>query len=157
MRKISSVNGWISKRVFPVIWFGFLIVIGGGMLTQMKSFIDALFPLVIMTFMAGMGYLVMKLLVFDLCDEAWDAGTHLVFRNGRTRVDVDFTNIKNVSYSMSNPPRVTLRLRQECALGDRIVFSPTLDGKFFSFKEPRVVEEIIERVDLARFPSTKAP
>ncbi len=150
MRKISSGTGWFQKRVFPVIWFGFLLLFGTGMIFNAKSILDVLFPLAIMLFMAGMGYFVVRQFVFDLCDEAWDAGTHLVFRKGLTKIEIEFTNIKNVGYTLSNPPRVTLALREPSKLGSKIVFSPIIEAKFFFFKDPKIVEELIERVDMAR-------
>jgi hypothetical protein len=97
--------------------------------------------------------LLMFWLVFDLCDEVWDAGTHLVLRKGSIYAEVYFENIKNVGYGgMTNPRRVTLTLREACALGSKVVFSPAIgaEARLLFWTEPKIVEELIERVDQAR-------
>ena len=111
-----------------------------------------MFLLGIMLLMAGFGYLVMLWLVFDLCDEAWDAGTHLVLRKGSVYAEVYFKDIKNVGYFMSDPPRLTLTLREPCALGSDVVFSPAIgaEATFLFWTKPKIVQDLIERVDQAR-------
>ena len=81
--------------------------------------------LVTAVFMAVIGYFLMKNLVFDLMDEAYDEGSSLLFKNKGKSVRVNLADIKNVSYTVVvNPPRVTLSLRSKTEFGDEISFSP---------------------------------
>ena len=124
MSKISSRSTFFYKRIFPIIWFGFLAlvlcsVVGNGI--QQRNFADV-FPIIAVPFfMATIGYLVMRWLIFDLVDEVWDAETELIVRNGGSEEIIDLADILNVSYSgHSNPQRVTLMLREPCASAIRL-------------------------------------
>src|SRR5690348_7444526 len=95
---ISSRLTFFSKRVFPVVWFGFLAVFvltavaaSGGRGFQ-PAFV--VMPLV----MAVIGFVVMKKLVFDLADEVWDDGTELVVKSKGQIDRIPLANIMNVSY-----------------------------------------------------------
>jgi hypothetical protein len=152
MRKISSRSTFFYKRIFPIIWFGFLAlalcsVVGNGI--QQRNFVDV-FPIIVVPFfLATIGYLVMKWLIFDLVDEVWDAGTELIIRNGGSEEIIELADILNVSYSgHSNPQRVTLMLREPCAFGDQIAFMPPF--RVFPFSMPPLVIDLIRRVDAAR-------
>ncbi len=148
MKLISSKwTTFLNKRVFPVIWFGGLGVF----------FLTALFnpsaqipiPVIIMPIVMGaFGYFIMKCLVFDLVDEVWDRGDVLIVRNNKEEEIIPLSNIMNVSATtFTNPPRITLTLRQPCRFGKEVTFSPPV--KLFQFKSP-LVNELIERVDKAR-------
>jgi hypothetical protein len=81
MRRISSTLTFYYKRVFPVIWFGGLVLIGGiglyaGLVKNTSGFFPFLIVLPIM-FVPGTRY--MKKLVFDLVDEVWDFGDQFAF------------------------------------------------------------------------------
>ena len=78
MRRISSRMTFFYKRVFPVMWFGFLalfIVVpffsfsnaGHSAMPPLEFFIGP-------AIMAIVGYFVLKKLVFDLVDGVWDDG-----------------------------------------------------------------------------------
>ena len=154
IRRLSSKVTFFYKRLFPIFWFGLLLVfvvfalIGGraGSETPIQVFIVPLF-------MAVFGYVIMKLLVFDLVDQVWDAGEALVVKNNNQEDRIPLANIINVSHStFMNPARVTLTLRSPCRFGKEVAFSPVVSVRqsFNPFARPRIVTELIERVDSAR-------
>lgn len=100
-------------------------------------------------FMAVIGYFIMKNLVFDLMDEAYDEGSSLLFKNNGKSVRVSLADIKNVSYTVViNPPRVTLSLRCKTEFGDELTFSPP--GSIIPFKKNKDILELIDRIDRAK-------
>lgn len=145
MKKISSSRTFFSKRVFPLIWFGFLgfflLTMFAGDVTPDPAF--ALFPI----FMAGFGFLMMKKLVWDLVDEVYDCGNFLLIRNRDEEDSVPLANIMNVSASTyQNPPRITLRLITPCKFGTEIAFAPVQPFTFNPFAKNQVAEDLILRV-----------
>jgi hypothetical protein len=153
MRRISSKMTFFYKRIFPVFWFGFLILFiavplfFGGAQNGPPPFPFLIVPLIMM----GFGYFVMKKLVFDLVDEVWDDGETLLIKNGGQEERVALRDIKNVSYStVINPPRVTLSVRQPTTFGDQIAFVAPV--RFVPFTTSPLINDLIERVDRARQP-----
>jgi hypothetical protein len=153
MRRISSKMTFFYKRIFPVFWFGFLILLitiplfFGGMPDGPTPFPFLIVPLI----MFGFGYFVMKKLVFDLVDEVWDDGETLLIKNRGEEERVAFRDIKKVSYStVINPPRVTLSVRQPTIFGDQIAFVAPV--RFVPFTTSPIINDLIERVDRARQP-----
>src|SRR6202050_1273526 len=151
MRRISSKMTFFYKRIFPVFWFGFLILFiavplfFGGAQNGPPPFPFLIVPLIMM----GFGYFVMKKLVFDLVDEVWDDGETLLIRNRGQEERVALRDIKNISYStVINPPRVTLSVRQPTIFGDQIAFMAPV--RFVPFTTSPLINELIERVDRAR-------
>ncbi len=140
---------FFSKRLFPVLWFGFLalfvitaVAASGGRGLQPAFLI---MPLV----MAVIGFIVMKKLVFDLADEVWDDGTELVVKSRGQIERIPLSNIMNVSYmNLSNPPRVTLTLRNPGLLGKEVTFSPPV--RWIPFARSPIVDQLVERIDAAR-------
>lgn len=151
MRRISSRTTFFNKRIFPLLWFG-LLAIGfmTGVFNAIKKdetiqFQFALIPLG----MAVFGYLIMRVLVFDLMDVVSDAGDVLIVKNKNKEEQIQLSDIMNISYSnFSNPQRVTLTLRKPCYWGTEITFSPLIC--FNPFKKNPIVQELIERVDAKR-------
>jgi len=151
MRRISSKMTFFSKRIFPVIWFGFLLI-----------FVTASFPIaltsgeippapffIVPVIMAIFGYFLFKKLVFDLVDEVWDDGDTLVVKNRGQEVRIALSEIMNVSYSMFvNPARVTLLLRRPSVFGREISFSPP--ARFSPFSKSPIIDELIDRIDAKR-------
>jgi hypothetical protein len=151
MRRISSKMTFFYKRIFPVFWFGFLILfIAIPLLFDGARDGPPPFPfLIVPLIMMGFGYFVMKKLVFDLVDEVWDDGETLLIRNGGQEERVALCDIKNVSYStVINPPRVTLSVRHPTTFGDRIAFVAPV--RLVPFSTSPVINDLIERVDRAR-------
>ncbi len=150
MQRISSRSTFFSKRVFPLIWFGFLAIFIIALLLGNKpeGAISTGF-FVMLIFMAILGYFVMKKLVFDLADEVLDEGDSLVVRFGNDQERIPLSQIMNVSYSyMSNPARVTLTLRTPGRFGKEITFSPP--QRFLPFAKSPIVADLIDRIDAAR-------
>jgi hypothetical protein len=149
MRLISSKTTFFSKRVFPFIWFGFLalfivlpFVLGNGKNRPPPFFF------VVPCAMAVFGFFIMKKLVFDLADAVWDDGDALVVRKKGWDERIPLTNIINVSTGMSNPPRITLTLRDPCRFGKEVAFSPPV--QFFQFWRSKVAADLIERIEAKR-------
>jgi hypothetical protein len=152
MRRLSSKTTFFNKRVFPVIWFGFvaLFVIAGLAASVQKRESPPLEFVIVPILMAVFGYVIMKQLVLDLMDEVWDAGDALLVMNNKQEDRILLSNIVNVSYVTSmNPPRITLTLRQPCRFGKEITFSPPV-GMFAFFSKSPIVTELIERIDATR-------
>jgi hypothetical protein len=156
MQRLSSKLTFFYKRVFPFIWFGILALVAaltvlGPLLGGKTTTGSSLFPLVILVFMAGFGYVIMKKMTFDLVDEVLDAGDALVVRNADVEDHIALSNIINVSYTQfANPPRATLSLRNPSRLGDRITFCPVASLLRLPFSTIPVMEDLIKRVDAAR-------
>jgi hypothetical protein len=139
------------KRIFPAIWFGFLIlfialpVVSGAGRQAMPPLPFFIAPIVMMI----VGYFIMKKLLFDLVDEVWDDGDSLVIKNRGDQERVALSDIKNVSYSvMMNPPRVTLSLRRPTVFGDEITFGAPV--RLVPFSTSPIIKDLIDRIDLAR-------
>jgi len=150
MKKLTSRATFYQKKIFPVVWFGILgLIVCGALVTgTVKSGPGIIFVLV-PAFMAAVGYLIMKKLVFDLIDEVYDEGETLLFREKGKEVRVSLADIKNVSYSsMMSPPRVTLSIRYMTELGDELSFSPS--ASFIPLRKNKDIEELIDRIDKAR-------
>jgi hypothetical protein len=151
MRRISSTLTFYYKRVFPVIWFGGLVLIGGiGLYAGLVKNTSGFFPfLIVLPIMFVLGTRYMKKLVFDLVDEVWDDGDALVVKNGGQEQRIALSDIKNVNYSpMMSPPRVTLSLRHPTVFGDEIAFSaPT---RVMPLTPSAEITDLIDRVDAAR-------
>jgi len=145
--RISSQTTFFYKRVFPIMWFGFLAVflvialLGGG----------SPFPFVLVpVLMGGFGYFFFKRFVFDLADEVLDGGDYLVVKKAGEEARVALRDIVNVSYAaLQNPSRVTLSLHSPCMFGDEISFVvPATFGA--PFRKSPIVADLIKRVDDAR-------
>ncbi len=158
MQRISSRMTFFNKRVFPLIWFGLLIVFVGMALFSGKAG-NAGSPLpflIVPIIMIVFGAFVMKKLGFDLVDEVWDDGDALLIRNGGTEERIALRDIKNVSYSpYMNPPRVTLSLRHSTAFGEQITFGAPM--RFVPFTTSPMIDDLIERVDRARQGNAQGP
>ncbi len=148
MRRISSRMTFFYKWIFPVIWFGFLIVfVGIAIFGSQRS---PPFPFLIVPLaMMGFGYFLMKRLIFDLVDEVWDDGQTLIVKNGGRNERVALADIKNVNYSpFLNPPRVPLSLRGQTTFGDQITFCAPV--RLIPLTASPVITALIDRIDQAR-------
>jgi hypothetical protein len=150
MKELTSKSTFFFKRVFPIIWFGFLgVFIVIPSLASGKGNGPAVMFFIMPIIMAIFGYFIMKKLVFDLVDKVYDEGPTLLFRNKGKEVRVNLKDIRNVSYStMVSPHRVTLSIRYKTELGDELSFSPPMS--FIPFKKNPDIEELIDRIDRAR-------
>jgi hypothetical protein len=153
MTRISSKRTFFYKRIFPVLWFGFLaIFVLTAYLPGRRTHVEAMPMLIVPVVMAVIGYRLFRRLLFDLVDEVWDAGDALIVKNDATEERVALSNIINIGYSsLTNPERVTLTLRDGGTFGKEITFMPM--PRPFSFRwlsRNPIIDELIERVDRAR-------
>ena len=96
-----------------------------------------------------MGYVVFRKLAWDLADEVFDCGTHLLFRKGSKEQKVILSEVINVNIQhFSSPERVTLHTRNEGSIGTELVFSLPIRINLFS--KPKIVAELIQRIDDAK-------
>lgn len=150
MRRISSRMTFVNKRLFPFIWFGFsafFVVIATYSMVKKGEF--QVFFFIVPIVMTAFGYLIMKKLVLDLVDEAWDAGDAIIVKNKSEEVHIPLAEVMNISYSyVTNPPRVTLMLRHASRLGSEVTFMPPTS--LIPFKKSPIVTELIKRVDAMR-------
>jgi len=139
------------KRVFPIFWFGFLVLFMVVPWTLDRGPAQALPTMVfVVPALLGLyGIFLMKKLVFDLVDEVFDDGDALVVRNRDMEERIALSNIVNVSYSQFvNPPRVTLLLRNPSLFGERVSFcAPT---RFNPFSSSPMIDDLIRRIDAKR-------
>ena len=150
MTKISSGATFYYKRIFPVLWFGFIAVF---IVTALMSGTTAqdMMLLIVPVFLIVVGYVVMRLLIWDLVDDVFDCGDALLIRNRGEEERVALSNIMNVgSTTFMNPPRVTLRLVNAGKWGQEVSFVPAPAFRLNPFARNRVVEDLIVRVDRAR-------
>ncbi|HUA88064.1 MAG TPA: hypothetical protein VL994_01440 [Steroidobacteraceae bacterium] len=153
--RISSRNTFFMKRVFPVMWFGFLAVFVALAVATARhvpkappAYIAFVVPVLMMFF----GYYLLRRLVFDLADEVYDEGDALRVRFGSEAERIPLSNIANISFAgLTNPPRATLTLRQPGRFGKEVTFSPIqkVFGPLLRTSNP-IVTDLIERVDAAR-------
>ena len=72
-------------------------------------------------------------------------------RKGDEEDMVPLSNVMNVSAStVTNPPRITLRLVTPGKFGDEVTFSPMKDFTLNPFARNPIAEDLIRRVDQAR-------
>lgn len=144
MRPVSSKMTFFYKRVFPVIWFGFLLLlIAFGLFSASTSFLIAAL------LMGVFGYWMMKKVMFNLADEVLDAGNALVVRSGGQEERITLSDIKNVNYSpYMYPPQVTLSVRRHTVFGDTIAFCAPVS--IVPLWSSPVIHDLIDRVDVAR-------
>jgi hypothetical protein len=154
MRRISSGMTFFYKRIFPIIWFGFLVLLITvpliAPLIGVSTFDSPRDFFIVPVIMIFVGYFFMKKLFFDLVDEVLDAGDALVIRNGHLEERVALSDIMNVGYAQfMNPPRVTLSLRNPSKFGDRVSFCAPV-SLMPSFSTNPIIDELIKRIDAAR-------
>ena len=139
----------MAKRVFPIVWFGFLaffVVLGIVTGTAAHDVTVLVIPIV----MAGFGVFIMRKLVWDLADEVYDCGDALLVKNRGEEELVPLSNIMNVSAStLVNPPRIALRLITPGKFGSEIAFSPITGFRLNPFAKNPVAEDLMLRVHQA--------
>ena len=154
METISSGQTFLIKRILPAIWvlmvsFGGLVVT--GVIFQAHANV-APAMLIGPVLMLMFGIVLFRKLVWDLADEVKDGGDFLIVRRGSIEDRVQLSNVINVSMSqLTNPKRLSLRLRTPGKFGDEIVFIPKLPAlQFNPFARNAIAENLIKRVDATR-------
>jgi hypothetical protein len=149
VKRISSRYTFIVKKVFPVLWFGFLVIMLS--IVVIGTGVTFLPGLLVPVLLAVFGFFLMKRLVWDLVDEVYDCGDFLLVRNRAKEDSVALSNIMNVNASLLlSPPRITLRLVNPGKFGKEIAFSPIRRLTLNPFAKDQVSEELMFRVDQAR-------
>jgi hypothetical protein len=151
MRRISSQWTFFYKFIFPIVWVGFIIVFPAvAVFAPARSGQGLPIPaLIVPVIMIGVGYALMKKLIFNLADEVWEDGDALVVKKGGQEERVALSDIKNVNYStMSSPPRVVLSLRRPSIFGDQVAFCAPI--RFVPFATSPIIDDLINRIDVAR-------
>jgi hypothetical protein len=148
---MSSKMTFFYKRIFPVIWFGFLAVffliglVKGLAADPLSNLPFLIVPVV----MAIIGYQMMKRMAFNLVDEVFDLGDALLVRSGGQEERVALADIKNVNFfPYMSPPQVTLSLRRPSVFGDTIVFCAP--ARIMPLSRSPTIEKLIDRIDAAR-------
>jgi hypothetical protein len=158
MMLISSKMTFFYKRIFPLLWFGFLVIfvvmaVPAGFAFSAKSSTVPIVPfLLVPAFMAVFGYFLFRSLIFDLADEVTDEGAHLTVRKGNIAERIALEDIINVNSTMLvNPPRITLTLRRPGAFGDTVSFMPPARFAIASaFRIHPIAEDLIRRIEAKR-------
>lgn len=150
MKRISSRSTFFYKRIFPLLWGGFVVFfVVTGLWGSGRAGAAVIPFLAAPVVMAIIGFALFRRLIFDLVDEVWDDGDVLIVRNAGTEERIALKNIINIGFStMTNPERVTLTLREAGVVGKEITFSPP--RRFLSFARSPIIGDLIERVDRAR-------
>jgi hypothetical protein len=146
VRRISSSTTFFYKRIFPILWFG---ILGVTLLVALKDGAEGLPSVLLPLGMMAFGYLIMRLLIFDMLDQVLDDGDALVLKNGGKEERIALSDIDSVSYStFVSPPRVVLALRRPTIFGDKVAFGAPLTG--LPLIKSEVVTDLIARVEKAR-------
>lgn len=160
MRRLSSKSTWFYKRVFPLLWFGFILVfLGVSLQVEYRTAgVDALSPESILVLVglliAGVGLVAFRHLIFDRVDKGWLAGAgsdgdFLVVKNrARKRRTAPSDVITIHSTTHANPRRNTVMLRAGAHYNSDMPASPR--GFLSAFNPGRIASEPINRVDAAR-------
>ena len=151
METLSSGLTVFIKRVFPIVWLGFIVVflgLGWSMGAWKRDPISFFFGPIVMILI---GLFMFRKLARDIADEVRDGGGFLFVRNGSVEERIPYTNVMNVGFSRYGSPRkLTLRLRTPGKLGDEITFIPKTSFQINPFARNAVAEALIKRVDAAR-------
>jgi len=156
MQRLSSRWTFFYKRIFPLFWFGMIamtLIAMWGVHGRANQSFDVWMSFLPPVLMVVIGFAIFKALIFDLVDEAWLVGDHLLVKNRGEQVSVALDNVMNVSSTtMTNPPRISLTLRVESSrLGKTVSFVPARRQSLFAmFKPNPIATLLIERVDAAR-------
>jgi len=143
MVRISSRITFVSKRVFPWVWFGFLaLFVTVSSITMIAAREIQIAFLLVPGGMTVFNYLIMKTTFFNLADEVWDAGEALVIKNGNQEDRVPLSDI--VSVSAFSPARATIQFGSLRKFGTEITFVPV--GPWRLLASNPVIDRLLERV-----------
>ena len=150
MRQLSSKSTFLAKRVFPILWLGFIAVFAVTATFTGAVGKDPMFAVVPLLMAVG-GLFLFRALLWKLSDSVTDYGEYLVARRSGVEARVPIANIMNVSASsFSNPKTVTLRLIQPSALGQEVSFIPVTPFTLNPLAKVAIAEELMERAFAAR-------
>ena len=148
----SSKTTFFYKRIFPIIFFGVVVMLVlVGLFRVLDSYPILYLPFVIVPVLMGIFvYQYMKSFSFNLVDEVLDLGDALLVRSGGREERIALADIANVNYyPYGSPPQVTLSLRRPSVFGDTIVFCGPTRFMPLSLSNPSI-EKLVHRIDAAR-------
>ncbi len=148
MRRISSKMTFFTKKVFPIIWFGFVAFFFYSI--WMKSGNLNTVQIIFLVLFCVIGFITVKRYAWILADEVSDGGDFLLVKKGSIEEKVKLDNIININFERTNPPRIVLMLRNPGQLGSEIFFSPISSFSFSPFAKNAVAEDLIRRIDKIR-------
>jgi len=150
MKRLSSKSTFIYKKLFPLFWFGLVIIFSCvGLLATIKENGPGIILIVGAIGMGIFGYFFLRKCFLDLIDEVYDEETDLLFRNKGMEFRVSLRDIKNVNYTtLVNPQKVTLSIRYQTQMGDELSFSPL--WSWIPFLKNKDIVRLIDRIDRAR-------
>lgn len=154
MIRISSRATFFYKRIFPVLWFAFVLTFFPyiGLVRYSHHAppdVFAILPFALPPLlMAAYGYWWMRTHLFNVADEVLDAGSALVVRRGGQEERIVFSDIKNIRYEPASkfPANVTLSMRRATVFGDNITFYAPTGG---SSASRRVFDDLTDRAAAA--------
>ncbi|HYM33810.1 MAG TPA: hypothetical protein VET48_00370 [Steroidobacteraceae bacterium] len=152
--RISSRATRFYKRSFSILWFGIAVaVLAVGVAIRLSTNLPlrTLPVFIILPCVFTFVGVLMRWLFRDLVDEVYDEGDHLLIKNREEQEQIPLTGIMNVSATtLTNPPRVTLRLAKSGRFGDEVSFIPVRTSMFKTFQGNPIIDDLIVRVDRAR-------
>lgn len=150
MTRLSSNWTFFYKRIFPILFIGFLILFSAVLLSTAARSGNSPQPrfIIVPIVMGVIFYFTMKKLVLDLADEVVDLGNALLVKNGDQEDRIALSDLINVNYTpLMNPPRVT-PLRKVGLFGKQVSFCAPV--RFVPFASSTIIADLITRVDAAR-------
>ena len=157
MRRLSASSTFFYKRVFPLCWFGFVLLVlaaGWAGLHRVAAFdAGALLPLLAGPLLLGIvGLVLFKTLLYDLVDEVWLDGDTLLVKNRGQQARLALADVVNVNATtLTNPRRITVMLRTDSRFGRNVSFIPAGPrGLMAAFRPDPIASELIDRVDALR-------
>ena len=150
MKRLSSFKTVVSKRIFPVLWFGIFALVSIGAVVDGKLSTQPLF-FVGPVLAVAIGYLFWRTLASDLADDVLDFGDHLVVKRGSTKDRIDLSNIMKVDASSNtSPERMTLHLVKPSRFGAFVSFNPVAGKHLNPFTKNSLAEDLMLRAQDAR-------
>lgn len=151
MKIISSHTKTVfNKRVFPVFWYGGLLLFL-GLVIYGRMWSETPLLVIIPVFMMIFGAVWLKSSVFLMVDSVFDCGDYLLVKKGKISTRIEINEIAYVDeHILSYPHTVTLKLKNPSQLGCDIVFCPSFDTSLNPFDELAVTKSLSKRVNAWR-------
>lgn len=153
MRRLSSSLTTFYKRIFPCVWLGFVLLVPAIILTHPPRNGVSVAPFLLVPLMlAVFGIVLFWKLIWVLVDEVWLDNARLLIKNAGQQAIIALTDVINVNVTaMTNPRRITLKLRMESRFGRTVAFMPAVTHGFMNaFKPDPIAEALIDQIDARR-------
>jgi hypothetical protein len=98
--------------------------------------------------------IITRMMLGQLVDEVYDCGDTLLIKDDGESYTIRLADIVNVNQALAmNPPKVTFQLRTPWAKGSEVSFVPAVGFRINRFASIPKIDDLIRRVDDARFKS----